>query len=356
MRPWLPITLAILLTAGCGTTGAPLPPTLNLPRPVTDLSAERHGNTVAFHWTTPAKTTDKLPLRGDIRMTLCRKADATQCIPIPGATQTPGSPATFEDLLPPALTSGAPRLLEYHLVAANNHNRSAGESNHIFVVGGEGPQGVTALTAAVIERGVLLHWHTEEQPSQPVTYVLRRETLSATSAPSGGAKNPATIQRLTLAPTTSDPGLALDQTVQSGDTYRYTVQRVERVDIGGVTYDSGGFISDPVTVNVRDTFPPKVPTGLAAVPTAATESTPAAIDLSWTANTESDLQGYFVYRRDQTVPNSTQNRLNTAPIPAPAFHDTTAIPGHRYAYAISAIDKSGNESAQSPATEETAPQ
>jgi hypothetical protein len=30
---------------------------LNLPRPVEDLGAERHGNTVSLHWTTPAQTT-----------------------------------------------------------------------------------------------------------------------------------------------------------------------------------------------------------------------------------------------------------------------------------------------------------
>lgn len=347
----------LVTLAGCGTPGAPLPPTLNLPRPVADLSAERHGNTVALHWTTPAKTTDKLPLRGDIRMTLCRKADATQCTPIPGTTETPGSAATYEDLLPAALTTGAARLLEYHLIAANNHDRSAGDSNTVLVVGGEGPQGVTALTAAVIERGVLLHWHREEQPAQPVMYVLRRE-LVVNGAPGETGKNTSPkMQRLTLtANGGSDPGLALDETARAGDTYRYTVERVERVEIAGASYDLGGFLSDPVTVEVRDTFPPRVPSGLAAVGTAATGGVPAAIDLSWSANTENDLAGYFVYRRDVTAGQATAARLNANAAPAPAFHDAGVTVGHRYAYSVSAVDRTGNESARSGETEETAPQ
>lgn len=342
--------------AGCGTPGAPLPPTLNLPRPVTDLAAERHGNTASLHWTTPAQTTDKLPLRGDIRMTLCRKADATQCTPVPGATQTAGAAASYDDLLPPQLTTGAPRLLEYKLTAANSRGRSAGESNAVLIVGGEGPQGVTALTAAVIERGVLLHWHQETEPQQQVMYVLHRETLVGGGPPRGKAAQPQ-AQRLTLtANTGTDPGLALDDSVYPGGIYRYTVERVERVDIDGKSYDLGGFVSEPVTVQVRDIFPPRVPAGLAAVGTAVSEGSPVAIDLSWSANTEIDLQGYFVYRRDVTAGESTAKKLNATAMAASAFHDTAVVAGHRYAYSVSAIDRSGNESVRSPETEETASQ
>jgi len=348
----------ISLIAGCGTPGAPVPPTLNLPRPVDDLGAERHGNTVSLTWTTPAKTTDKLPLRGDIRMTLCRKADATQCTPIPGATQTPGSPATYEDLLPPALTTGGPRLLEYRLIATNSRGRSAGESNPVLIVGGEGPQGVTALTAAVIERGVLLHWHQETPPERPVIYVLHRELVSGDDAAQRGKAAEPKVLRLTLTVHGgNDPGLALDETAHAGNTYRYRVERVERVDVAGKNYDLGGFVSDPVTVQVRDTFPPKVPSGLAAVGTPASDAGPATIDLSWEPDTESDLAGYFVYRRDATAGQTTATRLNTSPVPVPSYHDANVVvPGHRYAYSVSAVDRTGNESARSPEVEETAPQ
>jgi fibronectin type 3 domain-containing protein len=42
-------------------------------------------------------------------------------------------------------------------------------------------------------------------------------------------------------------------------------------------------------------------------------------------------------------------------ISATSFHDASVIAGHRYAYSVSAVDRSGNESARSPETEESVP-
>ena len=45
----LPAALGILsIISGCGTPGAPMPPSLKLPDPVTDLSALRTGNQVSL--------------------------------------------------------------------------------------------------------------------------------------------------------------------------------------------------------------------------------------------------------------------------------------------------------------------
>ena len=65
-----------LALAGCGTPGAPLPPSLNLPEPVTDLAANRAGNQVTLTWTMPKKNTDKLLLKGEIAVRVCRKEAA----------------------------------------------------------------------------------------------------------------------------------------------------------------------------------------------------------------------------------------------------------------------------------------
>src|SRR5438270_635321 len=51
--------LAALLLAGCGTPGAPLPPTLDLPQPPTDLKATRKGDKVTLTWSVPTQTTDR---------------------------------------------------------------------------------------------------------------------------------------------------------------------------------------------------------------------------------------------------------------------------------------------------------
>jgi fibronectin type 3 domain-containing protein len=92
---------------------------------------------------------------------------------------------------------------------------------------------------------------------------------------------------------------------------------------------------------MRDSFPPKTPTGLAAIPSAD------GIDLSWEPNAEPDLAGYIVYRRQVSSTGEatgTPIRLTSAPTPAPAFSDRTAQPGLTYSYRITAIDTAGNES------------
>ncbi len=66
-RRWLLRSCAALVVAGCGMPGAPLPPSLNLPDRVGDLSAVRTGGQVALTWTMPTKNTDKMLLKGNDR-------------------------------------------------------------------------------------------------------------------------------------------------------------------------------------------------------------------------------------------------------------------------------------------------
>src|SRR5437764_7132631 len=67
-----PFLVAGLLLAGCGTPGAPQPPSLRLPKPVDDLQAVRKGDKVFLRWQEPTETTDRQGIRGEITMRLCR--------------------------------------------------------------------------------------------------------------------------------------------------------------------------------------------------------------------------------------------------------------------------------------------
>jgi hypothetical protein len=78
-QSWGSAALACALAAaavGCGTPGAPLPPSLNLPLKVTDLSAIRAGDQVSLNWTMPKKTTDKLVIKGFVTVRVCRREAA----------------------------------------------------------------------------------------------------------------------------------------------------------------------------------------------------------------------------------------------------------------------------------------
>jgi fibronectin type 3 domain-containing protein len=119
-----------------------------------------------------------------------------------------------------------------------------------------------------------------------------------------------------------------------------------------------GPLSAPVEIETKNTFPPAIPTGLAAVGTAGengagNEARPS-IDLNWQPNTEPDLAGYVVYRREGS---GEWQRISPAqPVVGSAFHDANVTAGHTYQYAVSAVDQEGHESARSAEAEETAPQ
>jgi fibronectin type 3 domain-containing protein len=60
-------------------------------------------------------------------------------------------------------------------------------------------------------------------------------------------------------------------------------------------------------------------------------------------NPETDLAGYHVYRSEQ---QGTPGQLVTPDLLlSPAYRDTSVQFGHRYWYAVTAVDRSGNESA-----------
>src|SRR5665213_969650 len=91
---------------GCGMAASPQPPSLQLPKPVRDLTAARIGDRVSLHWTTPRETTDKLKIKAPVQVQICRQRSTAPCEPVATIAAAPGKPADYADTLPPALTSG----------------------------------------------------------------------------------------------------------------------------------------------------------------------------------------------------------------------------------------------------------
>jgi len=356
----------IVLT-GCGTPGAPLPPSLKLPDPVTNLSASRTGNQVSLAWIMPKKNTDKLLIEGNIPVHVCRKEDAGACVPVPGNLSfAAGTAAAFTETLPQTLSSGPPRPVTYFVELLSPHGRSAGPSNGAHFLAGEAPAPVTGLSAQLRKDGVVLHWTPVAIGDQPsATFVIRLHRTLLTHVPATSSAAKSTAQPGIFAPPkeldeqsllVDSPGQlsrTIDKTIRFGRTYEYRIQRVARIAIDSQTVELSGPISDPVRVEAIDVFPPAVPSGLAAVATAADSTAGPSIDLSWLPIPEADLAGYAVYRREG---EGEWQRISPAqPNIGPAFHDAKVQPGHTYRYAVTAIDQGGHESARSPESEETVP-
>lgn len=102
-----------------------------------------------------------------------------------------------------------------------------------------------------------------------------------------------------------------------------------------VTDDAGAtdVLSQQVTVNE----PPSVPSGFNAV------GGLQQINLSWNANSESDLAGYNLYRSD--ISGGALTKLNTSVITDSFYTDSGLADNTTYYYRVSAVDTSGNESA-----------
>ena len=387
--------LAALLISSCGTPGAPLPPTLKLPDPVTDLTAVRTGNQVALAWTMPRRNTDKLLIEGKIAVRVCRSQTQGKCAAVPGDLAfAPQAHATFTDALPPELATGAARSLSYFVELRNSKGRSAGPSNIATALAGQAPPPVAELVAEVHKQGVVLHWTpdaADAEPSARIAVRLHRTLLTpppkpapetaAAIQPAGQPKAQFAAQTRFLAPppepveqsllvedqahASHTPDRVLDKGIRFGQTYEYRAQRVARVPVCGPTPADGrlstdckifelpGPLSAPIRVDAIDVFPPDVPTALAAVATAADSASEPSIDLSWQPVTDPDLAGYAVYRREA---DASWQRISPAPpVIGPGFHDPDVLAGHTYRYAVTAIDQLGHQSARSAEAEETVP-
>ena len=385
--------LGLLLSIGCASPGPPRAPSLNLPQPVSDLTANRIGNVVELHFTVPHLSTDKTPLydprhhRTAIRGILCREVDHRDCNTVaslqPPLTSATHISFTFKDELPLLLTTGSPRLIGYRIEFFNDLGSSAGKSQAAFTASGPAPTPVSALQAEGTRQGVLLRWTAVHNPSDEV--LLHRLALAPkpilqpkSGAPvkpsahfSGTATKHDDRDDATWLASNSAEGRTLDSTVIAGEPYRYTAVRRRLVTLDTRTFDVRSVPSAPVDFTLSEGYPPDTPTALTAVgfqppPTpGTTEILHFAVDLIWQpvdnsvdAKIAAPIAGYNIYREtlDAQGHPGPRTRLNSAPVPIPGYHDTTADASTRYRYAVTAVDAKGNESATATVTLEPSPE
>ena len=141
--------MLIAALSGCGTPGAPQPPSLQLARPVDDLTASRKGNHVELDWTLQRKNTDRTLVKHLPAIRICRHQGTglmSTCTWSPkflhlSPNRSPRTKAKAEepairmhyvDSLPPQLGQENPAdFVTYAVEEINSHGRSAGLSNQV---------------------------------------------------------------------------------------------------------------------------------------------------------------------------------------------------------------------------------
>jgi len=373
----------------CGKKGPPLPPLVKLPVAPAELIAARRANTVDLQFTVPSANTDNtrpanvarvdvyaftgpatVPDADVLRLGTRVASVAVKAPRDPDVTFDPGDPDQSEgDVDPPegeGLDQGATARVQETLTTPSVARAAAEAIAPTLLVrtyvgvgittrGRPGPASRRAAVPLVppppapptpevtyTEKAVTVQWpaaanevgyHVYEVPE------VNRLTASAEATAIKKPDPPTQEQRLTAMPITGTQ--YVDPRMTWGATRCYRVRSVEAV--GALAVESEA--SEPACVTLADKFAPAAPRGLQAV------ASEGVINLIWDANTEPDLDGYYLLRGpapgDELVP------VTTAVIRETAFPDRVPA-GMRFVYALQAVDRSGNLSPISVPTEETA--
>jgi hypothetical protein len=219
---------APLMFTACATIAPPQPPSLELPKPPSDLRAARKGDRVILTWTAPSVTTDRQTVRSLSPTRICRglEASLTQCgIPAGEAAVQPTSAitqpskqktvASYTDSLPAQMQSdNSSAFLTYAIEVLNAGGRGAGLSNQVRVPLVRTLPPPRDFAARTTGQGVVLNWTSDPSATsnQTVHYVYRvyrrmegsQEKILAGEVPAG------TESGLTLTDTSIEWGKTYD--------------------------------------------------------------------------------------------------------------------------------------------------
>jgi hypothetical protein len=361
--PQLLLSIIFLsLSAGCGAPGEPTPPAPPVPVAVTDLAAQQTGEAVQLTFTVPTRTVtgDHLTdspaieiLRGGLKPDGSADTKSFRVIEtIPGALlgeyRTADTVQIINRITTDELRAYPDRALAYRVRTRASRRRASADSNIAVVRIHPVPERITTVRVNVTEPAVELSWQAPTRtssgdPLPPILeYRVYRGEIDPASSTAGAndisqAKWKSPLGLLGAAQTNSYRDAAFD----FGKTYLYSVRTAIPVD--GTSVESSD--SAPAVVTPRDIFPPAVPQGLAAAVIVGSPTNAPEVQLSWSINMETDLAGYRLYRSEQ---QDTPGQLVTTDLLlSPVYRDTSVQPGHTYWYSVTAVDRSGNESAPS---------
>jgi len=341
------------LLVGCASPGEPLERKPQAPAPIADLSAEQEASSVVLSFTLPTRASDRRPLKRPPAVEIYRglaSAAPTLLLTIPpdlAAQYTAQQRFRWADVLRPEDFAGRPGGVVSYLVRTRvSAQRASADSNLVRVEIDPPPQPVSDLAAETTPSGVALKWTPPQKNLSGSPISVQRFEIYRALAPAEAqtAKAPPLVQV-----GVADSPAYQDSQVELGKTYLYSVRSVSQQP--GKLLSSGD--SNFVSLTFKDIFPPAAPLGLVVVAVPAQGETPAYLELSWAISPEPDLAGYHVYRSEQEGALGT--RLNPALLQAPAFRDMNVQPGRRYFYSVTALDRSGNESAPSAAASSGVP-
>lgn len=365
-RPWL--AAAALLVAACGKPGPPLPPIRILPPPPGNFTVRQTGAAVVIAADLPPGVPEegqnpvvetqilRMPATSGLQpgavsnryllQQFLRQSQPVASLSGDGLRRAVvGRRLVYRDDEPVA-RAGAGGMFMYSMVLIGSDGERSSLPLPKLIELVEAPPAPADLQLEVAEGEVRLEW--AAAPEGEGLYNVYRGPSDAPRPPE---------QPLNPAPVSEPP--YVDTTFRYGETYRYFVRAVAAAGLP-MRESADGPARD---VTPLDVFPPAAPTGLAV----AVEG--RVLRLYWFPNDEPDLGGYRIYRREEPEAGGGEDDALPPPLGEPpqvigevpltetVYGDTTAVPGVRYYYAVTAIDNASppNESPRSEGRSETLP-
>ncbi len=329
------IGVILIFVGGCGVKGPPVPWQTVLPKRIVDLEAITREERLLLEWTSPKENTDKSPLINLAKFQVLRSEGtliAGECrgcgekikviyeMKVDGKEEMKGKKVSifFED-------QEARKVYVYQVVSINRRGYPGSPSNPVTVYWDYPPQPPRVVRGERGDKRVDLSW----EPVEGATgYNIYRRGEEEEVFP----LNPLNREPMTVTQYT-------DLSVENEKKYIYSVRAVRRVVKTDV--EGKGSLGSPVTPT--DLIPPSAPLGLVAIPLKN------GIELNWRKNTESDLLGYYVYRRR---PGEREfKKLNETLLEKEVYLDTRVELEQDYEYAVTATDSSPHKN-ESPLSEE----
>ena len=330
--------LVLFSIGGCGYKNEPIPPESVVPKPIEDLRYTVSDKGVRLDWSYPVATIKGIAIEDIDSFELFRAEAALDeyCgnCPVPFAEpmDLPGGVSIEADLRRKGsyesslLKSGYKYF--FKIRSRTSWWASSADSNIITFVWFEPAAAPENVTAAAGDHEIALSWKavTKRIDGQPVQMELRYQVLRS----EGGKDFEKVGEPLAAAQ-------YVDHQVQNGQKYFYTVQSLL---VHGDELVSGG-VSEEVATMPVDMTPPLSPTGVTAIWTGS------GVKIFWDKNSDVDIGGYRVYRRD--ADKDSYELLGSVDPAYIIFVDSQAKENKRYYWAVTAVDQAGsvNESDKS---------
>ncbi len=326
--------IMLLLASACAKKAPPVPWESIVPKRIVDLRATPREGRLLLDWGVPKENTDKSVLDDLAGFQILRSEGVLVGEECKGC----GEKKTvvhemkwdskeeekkkrvvifFED-------QEARKVYVYQVISTNRRGYPSAPSNPVTVYWDHPPQVPRMVRGEEGDKKVELYW----EPVEGATgYNVYRRLEEREFSNRSLNREPLTTTHFS------------DLNVENEKKYIYSVRAVRKVAKTNV--EGKGSLGVPMTPT--DLIAPVAPIGLVAIPLKD------GMELNWSRNRETDLLGYYVYRRE--TGEKEFKRLTETPLTKETYLDTEVALQQEYEYVVTAVDNSVKRN-ESPRSEE----